>query len=90
MRRSVAGRSSLRVTDDGPGIPPQALPHIFDKFVKGRCGRRPMAGRAPASGLPSPRASWRRMAARSRPRARVADGRGTRIVLTFPREDAPA
>ena len=48
------------------------------------------AAKAPASGLPSPRASWRRMAARSPRESPVDDGRGTRIVLTFPRAEAPA
>ena len=26
---------ALRVTDNGPGIPSDDLPHIFEKFVKG-------------------------------------------------------
>ena len=46
-------------------------------------------GRAPGLALPSPRASWRRMAARSPPKARSRRGRGARFVLMFPRE-APA
>ena len=63
----------LHVTDDGPGIPAQALPLIFDKFVKADTTQAD-GGRGLASVLPSPRASWRRMAVRSRLRARMPMG----------------
>ena len=83
---------ALRVTDDGPGIAPSMLPQIFEKFVKGaaRTSQRGRRRRAPASASPSQRASWKRMAGRSRPRARSPSGRGARFTLTFPARGAPA
>jgi two-component system, OmpR family, sensor kinase len=29
------GAVELSVTDDGPGVPPQLAPHVFDRFVRG-------------------------------------------------------
>ena len=79
----------LRVTDDGPGIPPRALPHVFDKFVKADTtqadgGQGTGLGLAIAKGIME--AHGGSIAAESP----HAGGRGTRIVLTFPREDVPA
>ena len=79
----------LRVTDDGPGIPAQALPLIFDKFVKADStqadgGKGTGLGLAIAKGIME--AHGGSIAAESP----HANGRGTRIVLTFPRQDTPA
>jgi two-component system sensor histidine kinase KdpD len=84
-----APQVALRVTDAGPGIPAPALPQIFDKFVKADTtqadgGQGTGLGLAIAKGIME--AHGGSIAAESP----HADGRGTRIVLTFPCPDSPA
>lgn len=80
---------ALSVIDDGPGIPAQALPHVFEKFIKADItqadgGQGTGLGLAIAKGIME--AHGGSIAAESP----HAGGRGTRIVLTFPRQDVPA
>ena len=89
MPWSTAKSVTLRVTDDGPGIPAEALPHVFDKFIKGEPtqadgGQGTGLGLAIAKGIME--AHGGSIAAESP----HAEGRGTRIALTFPRQDVPA
>jgi two-component system sensor histidine kinase KdpD len=82
----------IAVTDDGPGIPPESLPHIFDKFVQARQtattvtradgGQGSGLGLAIAKGIMEAHGGM--VAAESPHR----NGRGTRVTLTFPRGDA--
>ena len=72
----------LSVTDDGPGIPPDVLPRIFDKFVRaptsGDAGQGTGLGLAIAKGIVT--AHQGSISAESP----VADGRGTRIAVRLP------
>ena len=57
MRRGVAPpgpRVELSITDDGPGIPPELLPELFERFTRGEVGRArevTAAGRSTGLGL---------------------------------------
>jgi two-component system sensor histidine kinase KdpD len=84
----AADAVALRITDDGPGIPAQALPQVFEKFIKADSladgGQGTGLGLAIAKGIME--AHGGSIAAESP----YASGHGTRIVLTFPRQDVPA
>ena len=78
---------SIRATDDGPGIPAEIMPRVFEKFVQGRVGGGKSGGTglglAIAKGIVE--AHGGSIAAESP----VAEGRGARMVLTFRREPFP-
>ena len=38
----------LRVSDDGPGVPPELLPHVFSRFARGEVSRSRTAGSSTA------------------------------------------
>jgi len=84
-----ADHVALHVTDDGSGISPDVLPHIFDKFVKGRVdGSRADGGQGTGLGLAIAKgimdAHGGSIAVES-----PANGRGARFILRFPRGAAP-
>ena len=78
---------AIRVTDNGPGIPAEIMPRVFEKFVQGRTGNGRSGGTglglAIAKGIVE--AHGGSIAAESP----AADGRGARMILTFPREQSP-
>jgi signal transduction histidine kinase len=38
------GEAELAVTDDGPGVPPELAPHVFERFVRGGGDRAGSSG----------------------------------------------
>jgi two-component system sensor histidine kinase KdpD len=77
---------SLRVTDDGPGIPADVLPHVFEKFVRGPAASAGQAdgGEGTGLGLAIARGIVEAHGGSIVAESPVALGRGTRVVLTFP------
>jgi K+-sensing histidine kinase KdpD len=85
--RADADAVILAVTDDGPGIPPAVLPHVFEKFVRaprpaGDAGEGSGLGLAIAKGIVE---AHRGSIAVASP---VANGRGTRFEIRLPLQEA--
>ena len=81
---------SLRVTDDGPGIAPDVLPRVFDKFVRARSSTQAEGGEGTGLGLAIAKGVMDAHGGSIVAESPVAGGRGTRIVLTFPRTETPS
>jgi two-component system, OmpR family, sensor histidine kinase KdpD len=85
--QSTADRVTIRIADDGPGIPPDALPAIFDKFVKfDRADATGDGGQGTGLGLAIAKGIMDAHSGSILAESPVADGRGARFSLAFPRE----
>jgi two-component system sensor histidine kinase KdpD len=93
LEAAVAAEAvALRVTDDGPGIAAETLPAIFDKFVKGAepTGSRAPGGQGTGLGLAITKGIMEAHGGAISAESPVANGRGARFIMTFPRQGAPA
>jgi two-component system sensor histidine kinase KdpD len=80
---------SLRVTDNGPGIPAAALPRVFEKFVRAGASNASDAvkGEGTGLGLAITKGIVAAHGGSVGAESPVADGGGTRMTLTFSREE---
>src|SRR5262245_45618803 len=78
----------LRVSDNGPGIPADDVPHIFEKFVTGADARASRAdgGQGTGLGLAIAKGIMEAHSGQIKVESPIKDGRGARFVMTFPRE----
>jgi two-component system sensor histidine kinase KdpD len=81
-------RIVLRIADDGPGIPPEHLPHVFDSFYRARRGDRTKPGTG--LGLAIARGLMEAMAGEitaqsPRPDAARRGSPGTLVTLRLPK-----
>jgi signal transduction histidine kinase len=78
LRLSLGEReAAVAVHDDGPGIPPEDLPHVFERFWKGRSGGTGL-GLAIVKGIVDAHAGRVRVESRL--------GEGTTFSFTLPRD----
>jgi two-component system OmpR family sensor kinase len=76
---------TIEVTDEGQGVPPEELPHVFERFYR---GSSPM--RRPGSGLGLAIVSGIAAAHRGRVSAEANSPHGLRVALTLPLLPVPA
>ncbi|HEY3934267.1 MAG TPA: HAMP domain-containing sensor histidine kinase [Gemmatimonadales bacterium] len=78
-------RAVMTVTDDGPGIPPAQLPHIFERFYRGDPARpRDSSAAAGGAGLGLAIAKWIADAHGGTVDVTSTEGRGTSISVQLP------
>jgi two-component system sensor histidine kinase KdpD len=82
-------RIKLRVIDNGPGIPADVLPQVFEKFVSGPRPGSSGGGQSTGLGLAIAAGIMEAHGGSIAAESPAAHGRGARIVLTFPRAEAP-
>ena len=78
---AVGGDVVVRVADAGPGIPSDALPHVFDRFYRVDESRSRDSG---GSGLGLAIARWIVEQHQGSIVAQSGDGQGTAIVISLP------
>jgi two-component system sensor histidine kinase KdpD len=80
-------RVLIRVTDNGPGIAPDVLPHVFEKFVRGHAAveTRADGGEGTGLGLAIAKGVMEAHDGSITAISPAPSGHGTRIVLAFPR-----
>ena len=83
-------RISLCVTDDGPGISADMLPHIFDKFVKGEETSRADGSQGTGLGLAIAKGIMEAHGGSITAESPAQNGRGARFIVAFPRQEAAA
>ena len=89
VRRASGGKATVRVSDTGRGIPPEALPHIFDRFyrvdkARSRADARPSGREAGGTGLGLAIARWIAEAHGGSIRAESAAGVGSTFTVELP------
>jgi signal transduction histidine kinase len=80
------GRAELVVSDEGIGIPADALPHVFERFYRADQARE----RAGGAGLGLAIAAWIVESHRASISVQSEGGRGTRITVRLPAPPAPS
>ncbi len=79
--RSGNGRGYVEVADDGPGIPPSELPHVFERFHRGDSSRTRNTG-GYGLGLAISKALVEAYGGTIEPQSKP--GEGTRMVVSLP------
>jgi two-component system sensor histidine kinase KdpD len=82
-------RVTLRVADNGPGIPPETLPAIFDKFVKAERPGTADGGQGTGLGLAIAKGIMEAHGGTIGAESPASEGHGARFTFVFPRGDAP-
>ncbi|MBO0757076.1 MAG: sensor histidine kinase KdpD [Bradyrhizobiaceae bacterium] len=85
-------RVLIRVTDNGPGIAPDFLPHVFEKFVRGHAtsGMRADGGEGTGLGLAIAKGIMEAHKGSITAVSPAPSGLGTRILFEFPRAETPS
>jgi heavy metal sensor kinase len=76
-------KTTLEVSDTGPGIDSEDLPHVFERFYRANKARSRVAGGA---GLGLAISKWITESHGGQIRCENADGTGTRFTVEFPTE----
>jgi two-component system sensor histidine kinase KdpD len=83
-----SNRVALNVSDDGPGVAPDVLPKIFDKFAKAR-GDRGDRGHGTGLGLAIAKGIMEAHGGSITAASPTPHGRGACFTMAFPREEKP-
>jgi len=81
LKRGPGNKVTVRVSDSGRGIPPEALPHIFGRFYRVDKARSRESG---GTGLGLAIARWIAEAHGGAIRAESAPGVGTTMTVELP------